>query len=130
MSDKTLKNEARNYYVPYLLGNSKKAHGLSLRIYKKFGIISVICDSRRSFWDILDPTSMTALLAPTDSSRLISEQLLSLTDETFGSLPLLIPMSEEYARSISCERETLERRFIICDADELFSSSSPIKFPI
>ena len=47
MSDKTLKNEARNYYVPYLLGNSKKAHGLSLRIYKKFGIISVICDSRR-----------------------------------------------------------------------------------
>ncbi len=130
MSDNTLKNEARNYFVPYLLGNSKKAHGLSLRIYKKFGIVSVICDSRRSFWDILDPTSMTAVLVSTDSSRLVAEQLISLTDETYGALPLLIPISNEYANAISCERETLERRFIICEPDELFSPSSPIKFPV
>ena len=130
MSDKALKNEARNYFVPYLLGNCKRSHGLSLRIYKKFGIISVVCDSRRSFWDILDPTSMTAVLAPTDSARLIAEQLLSLTDETFGTLPLLIPMSDEYADAVLRERETLEKRFIICKPDELFSPSSPIKFPI
>ncbi|MBE6592562.1 MAG: hypothetical protein E7642_01045 [Ruminococcaceae bacterium] len=123
MGERTLKDEARLYYVPYILGNTPEAHRLSRSIYHKFGIISVICDSRRSFFDVFDLTSRTVTLSSTDSSRLIAEQLVSLAAQTRYTLPLIIPASDELRKVVSDERGTLERSFVICEADTLFNSS-------
>ncbi len=127
MSDRTLRDEARLYFVPYILGNSRAAHRLAAKIHRKFGIISVICDDRRSVLDLLDLTSRTVVLSATDSSRLLAEQLISLAQQNCCTLPLLIPTDGKYASTIQAEREMLERTFVFADADRLFESSPLMK---
>lgn len=129
MSESTFKDEARLYYVPYILGNTPEAHKLSRRIYRKFGIISVICDSRRSVFDLFDLSSRTVVLSSTDSPRLIAEQLLSLASQTRYTLPLIISVSHEFEQAIAYEREILERSFVICEVDTLFDTSPLADFP-
>lgn len=129
MVDRTLKEEARLYFVPYILGNTRAAHKLAYRIYRKFGIISVICDRRRSLCDLFDPTSRPVVLSSTDSPRLIAEQLVELTRQTQYTLPLIIPVCEEYERMAQSERATLEHSFVICDAQTLFERSPLADIP-
>lgn len=123
MSDKTLRDEAKLYFVPYILGNNSAAHKLASRILRKFGIVSLICDDHRSALDLIDMSSRTVVLTHTDSSRLIAEQLISLAAQSSYTLPLIIPTDDRYAKAIESERELLERTFIITDADRIFKSS-------
>lgn len=123
MSDKTLRDEAKLYFVPYILGNNSAAHKLASRILRKFGIVSLICDDHRSALDLIDMSSRTVVLTPTDSPRLIAEQLISLAAQSSYTLPLIIPADDRYAKAVESEREMLEHTFIITDADRLFKSS-------
>ncbi len=123
MSDRTLRDEARLYFVPYILGNNSAAHRLASRIFRRFGIVSLICDDHRSALDLIDMSSRTIVLTSTDSPRLIAEQLLSLAAQSSYTLPLIIPTDDRYASVAKSERELLERTFILADADSLFESS-------
>ena len=123
MSDRVSAESARSYFLPFILGNGGRSHGLSQRIFNKYGIVSLICDSRRHALDFLDFSSRSIRLCPTDSPRLLCEQLMALAEQSPYMLPLIIPMSEEYARMTNAVRDALETRFIISSPDELFTLS-------
>ena len=123
MSDRVSAESARSYFLPFILGNGGRSHGLSQRIFNKYGIVSLICDSRRHALDFLDFSSRSIHLCPTDSPRLLCEQLMALAEQSPYMLPLIIPMSEEYARMTDAVRDALETRFIISSPDELFTLS-------
>ena len=109
--------------MPFILGNTKQSHKLSQRIFNKYGIVSLICDSRRHALDLLDFSSRSIRLCPTDSPRLLCEQLIALAEQSPYMLPLIIPVTEEYARMTDEVRNILETRFIISSPDELFTRS-------
>lgn len=126
MSDRVSAESARSYFLPFILGNVKQAHSLSQRIFNKYGIISLICDSRRHALDLLDFSSKSLRICRTDSPRLLCEQLIALSEQSPYTLPIVIPVSEEYKRMIECEREVreaIEKRFIISSVEGLFSTS-------
>ena len=123
MSDRVSAESARSYFLPFILGNGGRSHGLSQRIFNKYGIISLICDSRRHALDFLDFSSRSIRLCPTDSPRLLCEQLIALAEQSPYTLPLIIPVTEEYARMTDEVRNILETRFIISSPDELFTLS-------
>lgn len=123
MSDRVSAESARSYFLPFILGNEGRSHGLSQRIFNKYGIVSLICDSRRHALDFLDFSSRSIRLCPTDSPRLLCEQLMALAEQSPYMLPLIIPVTDEYARMTNAVRDALETRFIISSPDELFTLS-------
>ncbi|MBP3315636.1 MAG: hypothetical protein J6M03_07410 [Clostridia bacterium] len=123
MSDRVSAESARSYFLPFILGNGGRSHGLSQRIFNKYGIVSLICDSRRHALDFLDFSSRSIRLCPTDSPRLLCEQLMALAEQSPYMLPLIIPITDEYARMTNAVRDVLETRFIISSPDELFTLS-------
>lgn len=123
MSDRVSAESARSYFLPFILGNEGRSHGLSQRIFNKYGIVSLICDSRRHALDFLDFSSRSIRLCPTDSPRLFCEQLIALAEQSPYMLPLIIPVTDEYARMTNAVRDVLETRFIISSPDELFTLS-------
>ncbi|MBP3369154.1 MAG: hypothetical protein J6L85_00245 [Clostridia bacterium] len=123
MSDRTIRDEARLYFVPYILGNNPTAHKLAARIFRKFGIVSLICDDHRSARDLIDMSSKTLMLTPTDSPRLLAEQLISLAAQNKYTLPIIISTDERFQSMLDRERELLEHTFVFADADSLFDSS-------
>ena len=123
MSIRSVGDEARLYFVPYILGNSRHSHKICAKIYKRFGIVSLICDERRSLLDLFDLSSRSIELTDTDSPRLVSEELIWLATQNDYVLPRLIPVSEKYQKMIECERERLESCFVISSEQEIFTSS-------
>lgn len=123
MSDRVSAESARSYFLPFILGNEGRSHGLSQRIFNKYGIVSLICDSRRHALDFLDFSSRSIRLCPTDSPRLLCEQLMALAEQSPYMLPLIIPVTDEYARMTNAVRDVIETRFIISSPDELFTLS-------
>ena len=123
MSDRVSAESARSYFLPFILGNEGRSHGLSQRIFNKYGIVSLICDSRRHALDFLDFSSRSIRLCPTDSPRLLCEQLMALAEQSPYMLPLIIPVTDEYARMTNAVRDALETRFIKSSPDELFTLS-------
>lgn len=123
MSDRVSAESARSYFLPFILGNEGRSHGLSQKIFNKYGIVSLICDSRRHALDFLDFSSRSIRLCPTDSPRLLCEQLIALAEQSPYTLPLIIPVTDEYARMTDTVRDVLETRFIISSPDELFTLS-------
>ena len=123
MANKTFEDEARLYFVPYILGNSRASHRLSARIYRRFGIVSVICDDRRSLLDLLDISSRSVLLTHTDSPRLVCEQLIWLATQNDYTLPILIPTDTRYIKMLDTERDHLEACFVISSKEKVLTSS-------
>ena len=123
MGDRVYLENARAYFLPFILGNTKQSHKLSQKIFNKYGIVSLICDSRRHALDLLDFSSRSIRLCHTDSPRLLCEQMIALADQSPYTLPLIIPISEEYVRMTDDVRDVLETRFIISSPDELFTRS-------
>lgn len=123
MKDRAIREEARNYFVPYILGNNLSAHKLSMRLYKRFGIVSLICDCRHSFFDIFDPSSRALILTSTESSRLVAEQLLSLAAQSDYTLPLIVCLDQKYSQMINGQRDLLEHSFVISDEESILKSS-------
>ena len=123
MSIRSVGDEARLYFVPYILGNSRHSHKISAKIYKRFGIVSLICDERRSLLDVFDISSRSIELTETDSPRLVCEELMWLATQNDYILPILIPACTRYKEMLECERERLESCFVISSEEEIFTSS-------
>ena len=110
----------RQGIVPVVLGNGRDAHRVSARLYRSFGLPALICDTRRSLWDLLDPTCAFRALPRGGDGRLIAQELVSLAREYEDCLLLLIPLTEEY-RALTCAYESLLEAYFICrDPDGLW----------
>lgn len=122
MSSSREREEARLYFIPFILGSNRSSHSLAVKIFRKYGIFSCVLDKKRSFFDPFDPTSRYIRLFG-ESSELLCEQLIDLAGEEPYTLPLLIPTTAEYTQAIGEQRARLEGHFVICEPEKLFKSS-------
>lgn len=129
MGTKDVRESARQYFVPYILGNTALAHRLSAKIFLRYGIVSLICDQHPSFLGALDPSCRYVPLSPSCEPSLIADQLLSLCDQQPYTLPMIIPTTKQYAEIIEAERERFEHKFVLADSKTLFSSSPLADIP-
>lgn len=123
MKNRFVREDAKHYFLPFILGNDARSHLLSLKIFHKYGIISFVCKKKRGLADFLDYSSSFVRLCDTESSRLIAEQLVSLAEQSPTSLPLLIADCEEFDLAVEEQRKILEKRFIILSGKDLFTDS-------
>lgn len=108
--------------LPVLLGDSLSAHALSIRIYARCGVESLVCDERQSVLSVLDPTcKFFDLISVTEGAALMASlsQIAANTDY----LPILIPMGERFSRFVTEYREALEPLFIISAREDVFNSA-------
>ena len=129
MSNRQARENAREYFVPYLLGNTPLSHRIAARIFYKYGIVSLICDEGRSPLCALDIACRYLPLSPSSEPRIIAEQLLSLCEQQPYTLPIIIPVSPKYEKAVKSERAALEHKFVIADKATLFSSSPLADIP-
>ena len=127
MSVKKLRKEAELYFIPFLLGSSKRSHALALKIFRKYGMCSYILDKKLRLLDIIDPISKFSSIYGSED-ELICAQLITLAHAEPYTLPILIPIGDEYRRTVETQRDRLERVFVICEPDKVFCDSPIAKF--
>lgn len=120
MTDILARQAALPYLLPVFCGNSRLAHSLSRRIYRRFGIRSLIV-GRRSLWDISDVSSKTIPLPAGTDPRRIAERLTVLASEHPDTLPILIPCTGAAKALTRRFCDELEPCFILTDPATLFS---------
>ncbi len=129
MNKQSLREDASLYFLPFILGNTPTAHTVSLKIFHKYGIQTVIVGKKHSVIDTVDFSSRTVTLVASESSALLKEQLIALYEQCPFTLPLLIPCTEEYKKAVDEHRDELERIFIISDPETVFLSSPLTTIP-
>ena len=122
MTARAIRETANQSILPVLLGNTRKAHRLSARLFRRFGVISVIGGQPR-LWDIADFTSVTFRMPKTDCERLTVEALIGFAEEYREPLLLLVPCSETTAGTVARHAKALERYFVLSDTEAILASS-------
>lgn len=117
MKRKQIREEARLYFVPFLLGDTMTAHKLSFKIFKRYGIVSLILDTKKTVADLWDFSSRFKAISQSKSQEIAVMQLKDLAAQTQYTLPLLIPCSNEYTDLVKKHSSELESEFIILNAD-------------
>lgn len=121
-----IREEARCYFIPFLLGDNSTSHHLSKRIFRKYGIISLILDTKGSFADIWDFSCKFIKLSPSDNQSLTLLQLIDISREFPTAMPILIPCSKEYETFTQLFEKELESVFALSSKELLFETS-PLK---
>ena len=122
MDKKELREDAKTYFVPIILGSNRQSHALSSKIFRKYKIRAVISDTRKSLWHLFDPFS-TFLPLASSNSMLCLEQLTSFALSEDYTLPILIPCSDEFNMFAEKLKGELEKVFVICSSKDVLSSS-------
>ena len=112
----------RENILPVLLDNTKTAHRLSARLFRRYGLVSLIF-GRPSLRDLFDLSSHTLRLPHTDCDRLQVEELIALAAKSEGKLLLLIPCSDRARATVARFAPVLESRFLLLDADTALTAS-------
>ena len=108
-----LAQHAKSYFLPLILGNTPEARRLSAKLFRTFGIKSFLLDKKGSWRNLLSASHYFIALTPSDCSRLICEQLTDCAKQHPATLPILVPMTDEYRAALKENCEELERCFII-----------------
>lgn len=108
--------------LPVLLGDSLRTHLLSLGIYARCGVQSLVCDEKKSALSVIDPTSKFFDLISVSEGAAVMAALEHIAANT-DYLPVLIPMSERFLHIVEENRETLEALFIITSKENVWSSA-------
>ena len=108
--------------LPVLLGDSLSAHLLSLKIYARCGVQSLVCDEKKSALSVIDPTSKFFDLISVNEGAAVMVALSQIAENT-DYLPVLIPTSERFEGFVEEHRETLEPLFIITSKDNVWNSA-------
>ena len=112
----------RESILPILLGNTREAHRLSARLFRRYGLVSLICGNQ-SIRDLFDPSSRTLRFPATDCDRLQVEALIALAEKNTSKILLLIPCSAHARNTVKQFEASLESRFLLMDADAALSDS-------
>ncbi|MBR2353249.1 MAG: hypothetical protein IKA76_01950 [Clostridia bacterium] len=118
MTEKECKQILREDILPVILGNSLTAHRLSLHLFIRYGLSSLVCAEHRGCLGALNPFAGFFPLTE-GSSRLLCEQLEALAERYEGCQLLLIPSSpSERARLEACA-PSLESTYFLIDPEDL-----------
>jgi len=120
MTEET-KDLLRQGIVPVLLGNHREAHRLSARLYRTYGVPSVLCGERRTLWDLLDPCCSFHALTREGDPRLTAEQLADLAAEYEDCFLVLVPFNDADQALIHGHGELIEPYFVCRDPEALWS---------
>ncbi len=110
------RKEERRFFgenvLPLILGGGIRAHLLSLKIYKTFGIPSLLCASRKNplFW--VNPKCGFLQLSFKPHGSAAPCILSDLADEYNGYKTLLISVSSKGNEFIGANQELLEARYV------------------
>lgn len=126
MNRSLIREEARMYFIPILLGDNQDSHRISRKIFKKYGISSFILDRKRTLADLFDFSCRFVKLSSSDGFPILFTQLVDITREIPSSLPILIPCSSEYESFTELYQNELEAFFVISDKKLIFTAS-PLK---
>lgn len=108
--------------LPVLLGDSLSAHLLSLKIYARCGVQSLVCDEKKSALSVIDPTSKFFDLISLNEGAAVMAALSQIAANG-DYLPVIIPISERFEGFVEEHRETLEHLFIITSKDNVWNSA-------
>lgn len=115
------RNMLRESLIPVLLGDNARAHRLALRIYLRCGVVSYVCDTKKSLFNAIDPFSRYFPLFSREMDG-VALKSLSYVASNADYLPLLIVCDDSLSELVKNNREYLEPRFIISDRASLFST--------
>ena len=114
------KDMLRASVIPVLLGDCSAAHLMAFRIYHRCGIISYICDEKRSLVNYLNPFSRFFHLVSLTEQRTALDTLEYLSSNR-DYLPIILPCNEFFQSFVEQNRDFLETRFIISDKASFFT---------
>ena len=118
---KDAKNMLRDSVIPMLLGDSFAAHWLAFKVYFSCGVVSYVCDSKKSLLSLINPAVRFFPLFVSDSCDSAVFSLSYAADNT-DYLPILVPCSDRFSAFVDSYRDHLEARFIVSDRSSLLSS--------
>lgn len=110
---------ARQTLLPVILGHGLRAHRFAASLYRRYGVQSMVCGSRRSLLDLLDPNTFFLPLFHQRHPLLAAEQLMDFARCYEDLILLLIPVGEEQRSFGDDHRELLEGRYIFCNPQEV-----------
>lgn len=126
MNEFQLRDEAKFYFIPFILGSTPSSHRLSKKIFKKYGITSYILDKKRSLNASLDLSSRFFKLTLSQSDDIIIRQLIDVAEREPYTLPILIPCTEEYKLFAKRCEGRLEATFVLSNEEQALAAS-PLK---
>ena len=119
MKKQSLNEEAKKYFVFFLLGGGKEARRLSAEICERLGTVPYILSAKRGALDMLSPHCHALPLA-TEFGEPLCFELIARARELGRVLPILVPTTSEHAETVETHRELLEPHFVIRSPEELF----------
>ena len=122
MKKRNVYETARQALLPVLLDNTPAAHRLSARLFRRYGIVSLVFGKPR-LRDLFDPTSHTLRVPFGACDRVQIEALIDLAQESDGYLPALIPCSDRARELVTRHKTDLESHFLLLDSESIFSLS-------
>lgn len=115
-------NMLRESIIPVILGDNLRAHLLALKIFFSFGVVSYVCDVKRSPLSFIDPCTRHFPLFSKSRGGVVLESLAYLSSSP-DYLLLLVSCDKELDAVIEQNRDHIEAGFIITDKEALFTSS-------
>ena len=113
------KNMLRESLIPVLVGDCPRAHLLAARIYFRTGIVSYVCDEKRSPLSFIDPFSKYFPLFSRSHGGVALDSL-KYAASCPDYLPLLVICDNALSDFVEKYRDALEASFIIADRKTLF----------
>ena len=123
MDRSSFRREARLYFMPFILGDERKAHNISKKIYRKYGIPCFILDSKMTISSIFDFSSRFLRLTDTQKDDIIIKEIIHFAKQEPYTLPILIPCSEKYRGLVERNRDVLESIFALSSEDTALNAS-------
>ena len=118
-----IKEEAKLYFLPFLLGSNAEARRLARKIYRKHKIVCYILGTKRSAANIISRSSRFLKLTAPQNKELTAKELVYLARQSKYTLSILIPCSSYYEELVNCTREMLEASFVISSVSDALISS-------
>ena len=118
-----IKDEAKLYFLPFLLGSNAEARRLARKIYRKHKIVCYILGTKRSAANIISRSSRFLKLTAPQNKELTAKELVYLARQSKYTLSILIPCSSYYEELVNCKREMLEASFVILSVSDALSDS-------
>lgn len=126
MNKAQIREEARFYFIPILLGCNPVSRRLSKKIFRKYGIVSYVLGEKRSLPDFFNISGKFLSLPPSEADEITISRLKDLVSDAQYTLPILIPCDDNYRRFTQRCRDSLEPIFVLSD-EELALTDSPLK---
>ena len=123
MDPKSIREDARLYFLPVILGGGAASRRIASRIFLRYGSVSYILSDKRSLWSLLDLSCRHISLPRNAHPAFVAEVLISLCQQNPSTLPILVPTSAEYSALCENMHGLLEPYFVFSDTASVLTDS-------